>query len=1125
MKLNAGTLRLSATDLSNHLTCRHITQANRAHALGERAIPPFAAPDAAVLAQRGLEHEQAYVRFLKHSGLAVVDLSSVKSEPEALTLTLQAIAMGVDAIVQPVLADGHWFGRPDILRKVQTGADCWSYEPYDCKLTADTKAATIIQLLHYAALLTVAQQGREPANIHVVTPSAHFTPETYRILDFAAYYRSIQSRLNAAIEKPEDIYPEPTGHCEICRWRPDCDRRRRTDDHLSLTAGITRLQRKQLVEWDVPTLAALANLQTPLTRRPRHGSKDSYFRIQNQARVQVMGRVQKQPIHELILPIEIERGLSRLPEPSPADIFFDFESDPFAGPHGCEYLFGFTTVDNEYHSHWAVNPSEEKAAFEWFIDLVMARWQANPALHIYHYGHKEPSTLKTLMGRYATREDELDRMLRAGILIDLHSITKQALRASVERYSLKTLEEFHNFQRSVPLEDARYALRLFQHALELSRDHVTDPALRQTIARYNADDCKSTRSLRDWLETLRAQQGPIARPPIEEGDPSPKVSDRQATVQSLSQALFQDTSADQPACQLLANLLDWHRREDKSAYHEKYRLQDLPAEELQDERAAIGGLIFLKETPAEGKKKNPLHEYSFPPQETNLQAGDKVYSAKVNVGTIEYIDPAKGIVGIRRSAKSLDTQPQGVFCSDIVNTDEQANSLIRLAQSVLQNGIRQSGPFKAATDLLLRCPTNDTDLRHPGEDTLTAAKRLINDRGLSVVAIQGPPGSGKTYTAARMILECLRLGLRVGVTASGHKVIRKLLDDVHQAASQAHRQPVLCVHKITDKSDVKLPSWLTETTSNPEAFAALHTRECQILAGTAWLWSRAEATSSVDVLFVDEAGQMSLANALAIAPAAKTLVLLGDPQQLEQPLKGSHPDGADVSALQHLLEDAKTMPPRRGLFIEKTRRLHPDICRFTSEMFYDNLLMSEPGLENQRIEGHPWLGNHGLRYVPVVHTGNQNSSLEEADRIVELVESLLAPGVNWVDAAKNRRPLRREDILIVAPYNAQVALLSQRLPAIHTGTVDKFQGQQAPVVIYSLTTSTPEDAPRGMEFLYSVNRLNVATSRAKALCILVASPKLLEPECKTPRQLKLANALCRYAELAEFKQARLVSAI
>ncbi len=270
MKSIAGTLRLSASDISNHLTCRHITQANRAHALGERVIPPFAAPDAAVLAQRGLEHEQAYVRFLKQSGLSIADLSQLQSETEALAQTGEAMAAGVDVIVQPALAHQHWFGRPDILRKMP---DDGSYEPYDCKLTAETKAATILQLLHYAALLAIAQQGREPVHIHVVTPGADFTPETYRVLDFAAYYRSIQLRLEAAVESKQDIYPEPCDHCEICRWRPDCDRRRRADDHLSFTAGITRLQRKQLAEWEVPTLAALASSTVPLTRKPRHGSK------------------------------------------------------------------------------------------------------------------------------------------------------------------------------------------------------------------------------------------------------------------------------------------------------------------------------------------------------------------------------------------------------------------------------------------------------------------------------------------------------------------------------------------------------------------------------------------------------------------------------------------------------------------------------------------------------------------------------------------------------------------------------------------------------------------------------------------------------------------------------------
>ena len=264
---------------------------------------------------------------------------------------------------------------------------------------------------------------------------------------------------------------------------------------------------------------------------------------------------------------------------------------------------------------------------------------------------------------------------------------------------------------------------------------------------------------------------------------------------------------------------------------------------------------------------------------------------------------------------------------------------------------------------------------------------------------------------------------------------------------------------------------------------------------------------------------MSLANVIAVSQAAKSVVLLGDPQQLEQPLKGSHPEGAEVSALEHLMAGANTVRSDQGLFLPVTWRLHPEICRFTSEAFYEGRLESLPGLENQRIEGWPELGSCGLRFLAVTHEGNSNSSPEEVDRIAKIVARLIDDAVYWIDAKGRRRRIGWNDILIVAPYNAQVSNLAARLTQARVGTVDKFQGQEAPIVIYSLTTSSPEEAPRGMEFLYSLNRLNVATSRARALCVVVGSPRLLEPECRTPHQMRLANALCRYIELAAGEEA------
>jgi uncharacterized protein len=568
---------------------------------------------------------------------------------------------------------------------------------------------------------------------------------------------------------------------------------------------------------------------------------------------------------------------------------------------------------------------------------------------------------------------------------------------------------------------------------------------------------------------------------------------------------------------LLADLLDWHRRESKADWWEYYRLRDLPDEDLVNERSGLGGLQFVERIGLE--KKIPVDRYSFEKQDTDVRRGDKVCTRDNNFGQVVAIDLAARTVDIKKTKKAADSHPAAVFVdSRGPNSDTLAEALFRLGAWVKTNGIDAPGAYRAGRDLLLRHPPRLTTgagaLVRLRESTVDAAKRIAVSLDHSVLAIQGPPGAGKTYTGARMICELIRQKKKVGITAVSHKVIRNLLDEVLATANDAGINDVTFVQKVSETPEEDPPG-ITITTDNAVALAALHDDGAAVVAGTAWLWSREDVAETLDVLFVDEAGQMSLANVLAVAQSARSLVLLGDPQQLEQPLRGSHPEGAEASALEHLLAGEKTIPPDKGLFLEKTWRMHPKICRFTSEVFYEGRLASRDGLERQRIEGHPWLGEAGLWFIPVNHEGNQNASPEEVERVAGIVEGLLQPGVRWVDDKGGTRPLRLEDILIVAPYNAQVSDLSNCLKNARVGTVDKFQGQEAPVVIYSLTTSSPEDAPRGMEFLYSLNRLNVATSRARALVIVVGSPRLLEPECRSPRQMQLANALCRFAELAQ----------
>lgn len=343
MKNTATGLRLAATDLSNHLGCHHVTALDLAVAHGDRPAPEWRDPDVAVLQERGREHEAAYLASLHERELVIVDLSGA-GDADAVAQTLAAMQAGADVIAQAGLQCGSWFGRADMLQRTTTPSNLgdWSYEVYDCKLARDTKAGTILQLSLYSDLLNTAQ-GLLPEHLHVVMPGEGFPTESHRVLDYAAYYRFVRTQLEGCVTQPRGTlhtYPDRMEHCDVCRWWQECDTTRRCDDHLSLVAGISQVQQKQLKEWGVNTVAQLAILPLPLQQRPNHGAKESYERIREQARVQVTGREEQRPIHEL-LPIIANQGFTRLPAPSAADLFFDLEGDPFAGHDGMEYLFGY----------------------------------------------------------------------------------------------------------------------------------------------------------------------------------------------------------------------------------------------------------------------------------------------------------------------------------------------------------------------------------------------------------------------------------------------------------------------------------------------------------------------------------------------------------------------------------------------------------------------------------------------------------------------------------------------------------------------------------------------------------------------------------------------------------------
>ena len=1133
MKKIEDQLILSASDLVGHLNCGHLTALDIQVATGSMPKPDHYDPLLEILRERGHRHEAAYIDHLKENGFDIEMIEGVDITDGAVEATLKAMTAGKEIIIQGSLRNGRWRGRADVLRRTDKASNLGSYgyEIIDTKLARETKGGTVLQLCLYADLLE-SMQGVAPDYVYVVAPWSDFEPQSFRYADYSAYYRQVKKAAeDATIEgATAETYPNPKSHCDICRWENQCDARRRKDDHLCLVAGITKNQISELQLNGFGTTEALAGMPSPMPFKPKRGSLQSFEKARGQAAIQMEGRRTGEYRYTL-LDVVPEFGLSALPEPSEGDVFLDIEGDEFVGQHGLEYLFGYTfdgdDGETQYIGEWAFDREGEKLIFERFIDFVASRRKAFPDMHIYHFGSYEPGAIKRLMGRYATREDDVDNLLRGLILVDLLSVIRNAMRASVESYSLKSMEPFFGFKRTTALRDANIALTKVSAGLELNDVPSIDDATKEVVASYNRDDCLSTAGLRQWLETIRTELvedgTDVPRPvPGQEG-PSQELDEQQKRIQALVLRLTHDVpvdpeerTAEQQARWILAYILDWHRRENKATWWEYFRLKDLSGEELLDEKAAIGRLQFVG-TVEQSKQGIPIDRYTFEAQDTDIRADANLHNVGGDkIGTAVAVSPEDRTIDIKKSKATAGIHPEAVYSHKIIGTEEQAASLFRLGEYVADHGMEGDGDYRSAREILLRTPmdTFGQAFQEDGEITLDAALRLTALMNGGAMPIQGPPGTGKSFTGARMICELIKQGKTVGITANSHKVIRNLVDKAIEAATKK-KVNLVCIQKPESGHKEDATDRLIFAKDNDAVITAISADTAQLAAATHFFWSRADAKDLVDVLIVDEAGQMSLANVLAVAQAARTVILLGDPQQLEQPTQGTHPDGTGISALDHLLSGAKTISKDQGLFLAETYRLHPSICSFNSELFYEDKLESVSGCELQSITSTGAVSGSGLRFLPVRHEGNTSASIEEAEAIKGLVEEILGSGSRWTDRDGTVRDVKRDDILIIAPYNAQVFEIQQRLPDARVGTVDKFQGQEAPIAIYSMATSSHADAPRGMEFLYSANRFNVAISRAKCVAVLVASPNIFQAECRTPRQMQLSDAFCRYLELSE----------
>ncbi|MUL40644.1 TM0106 family RecB-like putative nuclease [Streptomonospora sp. PA3] len=1037
------------------------------------------------------------------------------------------------------------------------------YEPWDTKLARRPGPSAVLQLTAYAAALERTAPGRGE-HMHLITGDRGV--HTHRVAEFLPILDGVRRRLQHLLAQPpalpDPLWGEPRPACEGCGYNALCSAGRAEARHLCLVAGIRTDQARRLRDCGIATIDALAGAGED--DRPSAMPRHTFTRLREQAALQARQdatRTDADPQGTVIAEVYAQEGLAALPAPSPGDVFFDMEGYPYydgADGRGLEYLFGAVTLADpsgqapgeRFHAFWAHDRAQEKRAFEEFVDFVCARIDADPGAHVYHYASYEADRLKLLAAAFGTREADVDELLRHRRLVDLYTAVKKSLRVSQRSYSIKYLEPLYlPGSRGGDVTTAASSIDAYADYLAAAEAGETERAEKVlgSIADYNRDDCVSTARLRDWLEHLRTEHGITARPAAQSELAAEDADERAAErrrrreeqeerLRALAEPLLEGVpedparrSPDQEARALLAALAGYYRREENPSWWDYFRRVSAPMEELEADNECLvplGARLGEWQEPT-GRQKLARREIELradPARPHPFSAGDGVrllyagppgQEADTVNATVEAASPRHlTLVETSAPGETYARAPSAVLPGAPVRSAPKDEALWKLAAEAAQ--ALPELPHSAGVDVLCRRPPRTRDgaaLPDPAEhggDLVAAVIAAVDRLDSSYLAVQGPPGAGKTYLAARLITHLVAAGRSVGVCSTSHKAVENVLGAAVHAARTAGVDLPCAKRPPAKRPDPDLPWDQPKSPKDLAAWRSGHTAG-HLIGGTAWnLANESVLADPLDVLIIDEAGQFALADTLAVSAAARDLVLLGDPQQLPQVVQGTHGDGAAASALEHLAGGAEIIGSRLGYFLDQTRRMHPAVCAPVSRLSYRGLLHAHPSAAERAMSGVP----AGLYRYEAAHTGRSTHSPEEVEAVVAIARNLVGRTFHEPGAVVDRE-ITGEDILVVAPFNLQVRALRQALEAagldaVRVGTVDRFQGQEAPAVICSMTVSSAADAARGLDFVLSRNRLNVALSRAQTVAALVYSPHL---GASAPRSVAELRVLSGFAGL------------
>jgi len=1117
-------------------------------------VPAVEEPEDATLARAALlgdVHEQnVLARYIADLGddrvHRIEKVSSVDAEALAAAVDETVRALRSDAVVvfQAAFATPEFVGFADFLKRDDDGR--WRVQ--DSKLARKARVTALMQLAAYVDQLDRLGIPRSD-EVDLILGDGSISTHA---VDLLPLFQVRRARLRAliadrAIDDPSadaalawgddrgDLDVVACGRCATCEEQVIAHR------DLLMVARMRPVQRARLRAAGIETIDALAAADGA----PEGMNSDTFETLRAQAQLQLRADAEGAPTYD----VHYAAAIHTLPVPSHGDIFFDFEGDPLytepapdGDAHwGIDYLFGWVDNSDQYSALWAHDFAAEREAFEQFLDFVTVRRAAHPGMHIYHYAPYETSHLVAMAARHGVREGEVDRLLREGVFVDLYPLVLRTVRVGSRSYSIKKLEPLYmgDDVRTSDVQKGDDSIVQYVAARELAAagQQAEADAVLADLADYNRYDCVSTRRLRNWLIEIAKKEGVNPAPPDEADEviyePSPR------SVALLADAEREvDAGGDGQVHRIAAAAIDYFPREAKSFWVSHFqrlrepvtmwdgtrdvvRVDRSASSVLRDWSVGEGRRVMSRDLEIRGEVSpgttlgvgaQPFALYPVPaPFDTDVPS--RAVHVPHTVTVTEVLDDGYLITETAIQGQTWDELPLALTPAAPPRVLSLQGAIDEWADAV---HIAAPGfPRDAATDILRRIPPRTISgepLPAKGDDVIDAIVRGILDLDDSYLAVQGPPGTGKTYTGSQVIARLVNdHGFRIGVVAQSHAIIENLLERV-----VADGVPAAQVGKAP-KDPAAEPTYTVIPKIGMAAFLGEHGGQGAVVGGTAWDFSNTSRVDrgGLDLLVVDEAGQFSLASTIAVAAGARRLLLLGDPQQLPQVSQGAHPEPVDTSALGWVMDGDAVVRPDYGYFLARSWRMHPFLAAPVSKLAYAGQLASAPGTELRSLAGI----DPGLHIVPVRHRGNATQSAEEAAQVVALVHDLLGRTFTDNDADATARPLAQNDIIVVAPYNAQRqmvhdALAAAGFPDVPVGTVDNFQGKEAVVSITSLAASSGRDAPRGPEFLLLQNRLNVAISRAQVAAYLIHSPALLDDLPRTPEGVARLSAFARLVGVA-----------